>query len=91
MVEYLLLPVALFWILKFLGMWVEAPGWLWQLLILGGSTLALVPWDQPWLQWFSPFVIAGLVVLLQAAENLMIAKGDEAITAVMRATARRPR
>jgi hypothetical protein len=94
-VDYLLITLAVFWIFRFLinlsNDYVEAAEWFWQLVLLGMAALALAPWDQSWVQWFSPLVIAGGVTVLRMIENLLIVKADEALTVVMRATARRPR
>lgn len=95
MIAYLFITIAVFWIFRLLSMaandHVEAAEWFWQLVLIAMSALALFPWNQTWVEWYSPFVIAGGVTILRMVENLLIVKADEALAAVMRATTRRPR
>lgn len=81
---YLLVALALFWLIRFLQNWVDAPGWVWQLVQPILAMLALIPWNQDWLRWYTPLAISAIVTFLQFAENLLIAKADEALTAIMR-------
>lgn len=89
--QYLILALAIFWIIKMIQRIVETYDWVWPLVTIVISTLALAPWDQTWLTWYSPFTVAGVVTFLQVTENYLIIRADEALTAVMKATARRPK
>jgi hypothetical protein len=89
--DYLWIALSVFVIVRFLQIWIEAPEWLWLLLVVGAASLSLLPWNQSWIHWYSPFAIAGIVIFAQRIENILIVKADEALTTVMRATARRPR
>jgi hypothetical protein len=88
---YLLIALALFWAFKFLQHWIEAPDWLWLLFVARAAAMSLAPWDQTGYGgsplrhrrhcgWDSSWWRTPLIV-----------KADEALTVVMRATARRPR
>lgn len=89
--EYLILALAVFWIVNLIQRVVETYEWVWPLVTCAVSTVALVPWNQSWLTWYTPFALAGLVMVLQTLENYLIVRSDEALTAVMKATARRPK
>jgi asparagine N-glycosylation enzyme membrane subunit Stt3 len=80
---YLFSALATFWILRLLQSLIEAPSRLWIAVLPVVSCLFLLPWDTG-LGWYAPFVVAGIVSLLQLVENFLIAKSDEALTSIMR-------
>jgi hypothetical protein len=82
--EYLFIALAVFTIVRIVQVWVDAPAWFWSLAQLVGCVLATIPWSQEWMRWYSPFAIAGIITFLQMLENLLIAKSDEALSAIMR-------
>lgn len=79
--QFLFAALAVFWILRLLQIWIGAPGWLWQILQPVLAVPMLLPWNGP---WYAPLAVAGIVAFLQFAENLLIAKADEAVAAIMR-------
>ena len=81
--NYLFAAFAAFWIIKLAQVWIDIPGWAWQLIQVAVATVFLLPWDQT-LEWYGPFAVAGIVSFLQMTENLLIAKSDEALSAIMR-------
>lgn len=80
---YLISALAVFWLMRLLQSLIEAPSRLWVAVLPGFSCLFLLPWDTE-LKWYAPFVVSGIVSLLQLIENYLIAKSDEALTSIMR-------
>jgi hypothetical protein len=97
MVAYLFITFAVFWILKFLWLWIDVTDnaeWIRFVITPIVAALTLIPWNQGWIHWYSPFAIAAFVYFLQRLEDLLMVKADEALIAVMKARAsatRRPR
>ena len=82
--EYLFIALAVFWLIRLIKTWVEAPSWFWQISTLIFAGLAVLPWADERMDWFAPFAIAGIVTFLQLIENVLIAKADELLTNIMR-------
>lgn len=82
-VEYLLLALAIFPVLRLVRMWVDAPEWFWQGAVLLLSVAGVLLTDSDW-EWYSPLSIAGIVAFLQLAENLLIARADESLNSIIR-------
>jgi hypothetical protein len=80
--DYVLMALGVFWIVRLLQTWVDAPAWLWGIIQLALSVIVMLPWDN--YKWFAPLGVAGIVAFLQMAENLLIAKSDEALSTIMR-------
>lgn len=83
MEPYLVASFASFWLTRLLQSLIDAPSRLWVASLPGFACLFLLPWDEE-LGWYAPFVVAGVVSLLQLLENILIAKSDEALTSIMR-------
>jgi hypothetical protein len=81
--QYLFLALAVFSVIRFVQMFFNAPSWLWQVASLTLSAMVLLPWNSG-TQWYLPFAVAGVVSFLQFLENILIAKADEALNAIMR-------
>jgi hypothetical protein len=81
--EYLFMALTVFSVIRFIQVFVNAPSWLWQLATLALSAMVLLPWHSGG-QWFMPLAVAGMVTFLQFLENILIAKSDEALNAIMR-------
>lgn len=82
--NYVIVALAVFWLVRLLQTWVDAPSWLWQLVTPAAAALVLLPWSGGWEHWYSPLAVGGLVAFLQMGENLLIAKADESVSAIMR-------
>jgi hypothetical protein len=82
--NYIFVALAVFWTIRLLQVWISTPTWMWQLSQLALAGLFALPWDSSWMDWYTPFAIAGMVALLQMIENLLIAKSDEALSTIMR-------
>lgn len=74
--------LAVFWLIRLVQTWIDAPRWLWMLIGLALSSIALLPWDG--YAWYTPGSVAAIVAFLQMAENFLIAKSDEALTSIIR-------
>lgn len=82
---FVLAALAVFWVIKVLRQWIDAPSWLWVLVQNPLSAAALIPWMDGNLKWVvASASVSGIVTLVQHTENLFIAKADEAIASVMR-------
>jgi hypothetical protein len=79
---YLFAALAIFWAIRLVQTWVDAPSWVWLLVQPALATILLLPWEQE--KWYAPLVVAGIVSFMQMLENLLIAKSDEALSAIMR-------
>lgn len=77
----LLVALAIFCTIRIVQLWVEAPDWVWQVSPPILAVPFLLPWSGP---WYSPLVVGALVVFLRLGENLLIAKADESVAAIMR-------
>lgn len=80
--DYVLMALGVFWIVRLLQTWIDAPTWLWSIIQLALAVIVMLPWNG--YEWFSPLGVAGIVAFLQMAENLLIAKSDEALSTIMR-------
>lgn len=81
--EYLFMALAVFSVVRFVQIFVNAPSWMWQLASLTLSAMVLLPWNSG-SQWYLPLAVTGMVAFLQFLENILIAKSDEALNAIMR-------
>lgn len=77
-----LMALAVFWLVRLVQVWVDAPRWVWMLVVLALSTVAELPWDG--YGWYTPASISAMVAFLQMGENFLIAKTDEALTSIIR-------
>lgn len=77
-----LMALAVFWLVRLVQVWVDAPRWAWMLVVLALSTVAELPWDG--YSWYAPASISAMVAFLQMGENFLIAKTDEALTSIIR-------
>lgn len=76
---YIIVALAVFWFVKMLKLWIDAPTWLWQSLTPLLAFLLMLPWSDPQWEWYSPFAVAGIVSLMQLVEDLISIKTDEGI------------
>lgn len=79
--SYILVALAVFCTLRLAQLWVEAPDWLWQVLPPILAVPFLLPWSGP---WYAPLAVGAGVTFLRLGENLLIAKADESVAAIMR-------
>ena len=80
--DYVLMALGVFWIVRLLQTWIDAPAWLWSIIQLALAVIIMLPWYD--YKWFAPLGVAGIVAFLQMAENFLIAKSDEALSTIMR-------
>ena len=80
--QFVFMALAVFWVIRLIQVWVDAPRWLWMLAQLLAGSLVMLPWDG--YGWYTPASIAAIVAFLQMVENFLIAKTDEALTSIIR-------
>lgn len=81
---YLIVALAVLWIVKTVKLWVDAPAWVWQCALPVVALLVLLPWDSEQWEWYSPVAIAGIVSVLQGMENYLLVRTDEGIFNITR-------
>jgi hypothetical protein len=84
--EFLLIAFGAYWVTRVIRLPIEAPEWVWDLFTLIPSIAGLALTGSI-NYWYSAPALAGMAVLLQRVEDLLMTRADEARVAAMR---RRP-
>jgi hypothetical protein len=81
--DVLLMALGVYWVLKTAKLLLAAPDWVWVITTLIVSIAAVPLWGR-WPAWYLALPVAAGAGLVQAVDDLLLVKADEAIVAIRR-------
>ena len=69
------LALGAWYVIRILRTWIDAPGYIWLLVIFPIALGGVLLWDSS--IWYTSFGVAGLGYLVQRIEDLVLVKTDE--------------